>query len=377
MRVLSIFGTRPEAIKMAPVVRELERRMGIESLVCVTGQHREMLAQVVDLFDLNVDVDLEVMTSAQTLTDVTVSVLSGLAPVLDRYAPDWVLVHGDTSTTMAASIAAYYQRIPVGHVEAGLRTGDIYAPWPEEINRSVAGRIATAHFAPTESAKRNLLAENVPSEQICVTGNTVIDALRWVRDELATPTSDEQMQAKFPFLDEAKRLVLVTGHRRENFDGGLASMCRALARLAERGDTQVVYPVHLNPKVQTAARSTLGGLPDVHLIAPVDYLPFVWLMTRAHLIISDSGGIQEEAPALGVPVLVTRTRTERPEAIQAGVAELVGTHESHIVERAGRLLDSDEAHQAMTAAGSPYGDGKAAKRIVDHIVTQFNAGDNR
>lgn len=371
IRVVSVFGTRPEAIKMAPVVRRLEATDGIESMVCLTGQHREMLDQVVDLFDLSVDRDLAVMQPGQTLTGVTTAVLTGLERALTEIEPDWVLVHGDTTTTMAASLASYYRRIPVGHVEAGLRTGNIYSPWPEEINRAVTGRIATAHFAPTQGSRENLLAENVDDASIVVTGNTVIDALQWVRDHRLTSAGvAEQMRGRFPFLDDSKRLVLVTGHRRESFEGGLDRMCRALAALARRGDVQVVYPVHLNPIVQRAAEDVLGDVDDVHLIEPLDYLPFVWLMARSHIIVSDSGGVQEEAPALGVPVLVTRDTTERPEAVEAGVVELVGTDTELIVQRAERLLDDSQAHAAMSRAESPYGDGHAAARIADHLLAQ-------
>ncbi len=369
MKVLSVFGTRPEAIKMAPVVRLLDATSNIESMVCVTGQHREMLTQVVELFDLKIDLNLDVMTHSQSLTGITTSVLEGLAPVLNSLQPDWVLVHGDTTTTMAASLAAYYHRIPVGHVEAGLRTGNIYSPWPEEINRSIAGRIATAHFAPTQIARANLLAENISPENIIVTGNTVIDALHWVREHrLGGIDVDHEMATRFPFLDSGKRLVLVTGHRRESFDGGLARTCEALCQLAARGDVQIVYPVHLNPIVQRAAESTLAGVDDVHLIEPLDYLPFVWLMDRSYLIVSDSGGVQEEAPALGVPVLVTRETTERPEAVLAGAVELVGTDSSLIFERASRLLDDPKEYSVMSSAESPYGDGLASKRVVKYLT---------
>lgn len=374
-KVMSVFGTRPEAIKMAPVVQALHAASGIESLVCVTGQHREMLHQVVDLFDLQVDVDLDVMTAGQTLTGVTTTVLQGLEGVLATMRPDWVLVHGDTTTTMAASLAAYYQRIPVGHVEAGLRTWDIYSPWPEEINRSITGRIASAHFAPTQRSAQNLRDENVPEERIVITGNTVIDALHWVRDEQLTRTDlDAAMTEMFPFIDASKRLILVTGHRRESFDGGLTRMCEALAALARRGDVQIVYPVHLNPVVQEAARTTLSGVDEVHLIEPLDYLPFVWMMNRAHLIITDSGGVQEEAPSLGVPVLVTRETTERPEAVSAGTVELVGTDADLIVTRATRLLDDPAAHGAMSRLESPYGDGHASGRIVDFLLAHERPG---
>lgn len=368
MKVVTVFGTRPEAIKMAPVVHALERAPGIESIVCSTGQHHEMLDQVLTAFDLRADHDLKIMRPAQTLTNVMTDVLQGLETLLGDIDPDWVLVHGDTTTAMSAALAAFYQQIPVGHVEAGLRTGDIYSPWPEELNRSVVGRIAEAHFAPTAAAKANLIAENVSESRIEVTGNTVIDALLWVRDHrLSADDASQQYSQMFPYLDPAKKLILVTGHRRENLDGGLVDVCRALRQLAERGDVQVVYPVHLNPAVQEAARGTLDGVDDVFLEAPLEYLPFVWLMSKAFLIITDSGGIQEEAPSLGVPVLVTREVTERPEAVDAGVVALVGTATDTIVDAAQRLLDDPDAHVAMSAASSPYGDGQAAERISAYL----------
>jgi len=353
---------------MAPVVKALEAVAGIESHVVVTGQHKEMLDQVLTLFDIVPDVDLAVMQHAQSLTHVTTAVLEGLDETLAASRPDWVLVHGDTTTTMAASLAAYYQKIPVGHVEAGLRTGDRYSPFPEEINRAVTGRIATAHFSPTESSRQNLLAENIADQDIVVTGNTVIDALYWVRDNLLTSELVAPIADTFHFLDESKRLILVTGHRRESHDGGLEEMCSALAELAARGDTQVVYPVHLNPKVQAAANRVLADVEDVYLVEPQDYLPFVWLMDRSHLIITDSGGVQEEAPALGVPVLVTRSTTERPEAVSAGTVELVGTSRPAITASAHGLLDDADRYERMSSADSPYGDGHAAVRIVSFLT---------
>ena len=353
---------------MAPVVHALDRAPAIESIVCSTGQHHEMLDQVLDAFALRADHDLKIMRPAQTLTSVMTAVLQGLETVFAEIKPDWVLVHGDTTTAMSAALAAFYQQIPVGHVEAGLRTGDIYSPWPEELNRSVVGRIAQAHFAPTEAARANLLAENVPANRIEVTGNTVIDALLWVRDHrLSADDASQQYHEMFPYLDPAKKLVLVTGHRRENLDGGLVNVCNALRQLAERGDVQVLYPVHLNPAVQEAARSTLGDVADVFLEAPLEYLPFVWLMDRSHLIITDSGGIQEEAPSLGVPVLVTREVTERPEAVDAGVVKLVGTVTDTIVSAATKLPDDETEHASMSAASSPYGDGQAAERISAYL----------
>lgn len=369
MRVCSVFGTRPEAIKMAPVVKALEAAEGIESLVCLTGQHREMLEQVVNLFELTPDRNLEVMQAAQGLTHVTSAVLQGLETAFREMKPDYVLVHGDTTTTMAAAMAAFYQQIPVGHVEAGLRTGNIYSPWPEEMNRKLTGGLSTLHFAPTETAYENLIREGISPAQIEVTGNTVIDALYWVRDNRLA-ASDAEMQATFPFLNSDKRLILVTGHRRENLDGGIEGICRAMAALAARGDVQVVYPVHLNPAVQAAAQAVLGGIEDVHLIAPQDYLPFVWLMNRSYLIVTDSGGIQEEAPSLGKPVLVARDTTERPEAVQAGTVKLIGADASAIQREAQILLDDAHTYERMARAHNPYGDGLASGRIVERLLKE-------
>jgi len=366
-RILSVFGTRPEAIKMAPVVLALSAEPGIDAQVCVTGQHREMLDQVLELFKITPEYDLAIMKNAQTLHHVTSAVLEGLGEVLEKVQPDWVLVHGDTTTTMAASLAAYYAKVSVGHVEAGLRTGNIYSPWPEEMNRMIAGRVARAHFAPTASSEANLLAENVDPASILVTGNTVIDALYWVRDNvLDDPAQSAEFEERFSFLDPEKRLILVTGHRRESFDGGLDRVCAALTTLASRNDVQIVYPVHLNPVVQKAA-SALSELNNVFLVEPADYLPFVWLMQRSSLIITDSGGVQEEAPALGKPVLVTRDTTERPEAVDAGVVDLVGTNTEAIISAATALLDDAALYERMSNATSPYGDGHAAERIVAHL----------
>lgn len=352
---------------MAPVVKALIGRDGIDARVCVTAQHREMLDQVLTLFSIQPEYDLDLMRPGQDLTDITCGVLKGLKGVLGDFQPDLLLVHGDTSTTLAASLAAYYQRIAVGHVEAGLRTADIYSPWPEEINRKVAGAIAHLHFAPTDRSAANLKAENVPVEHIFVTGNTVIDALhdivgRFDRDSLLRA----EMQARFD-LDPARRLLLVTGHRRESFGGGFERICAALAQLAERDDLQIVYPVHLNPNVKGPVEQQLGHLPNVRLIAPQDYLPFVYLMSRADIILTDSGGVQEEAPSLGKPVLVMRDTTERPEAIDAGTVKLVGTDVDLITSSVVRLLDDRAAYEAMSFAHNPYGDGKAAVRIVAAI----------
>jgi UDP-N-acetylglucosamine 2-epimerase (non-hydrolysing) len=364
MRVLSVFGTRPEAIKMAPVVKALNRADGIDAKVCVTAQHREMLDQVLELFRIVPDYDLNLMKSGQDLTDITSDVLSGLRNVLAECKPDLVLVHGDTTTTLAASLAAYYSRIPVGHVEAGLRTGNILSPWPEEVNRKVAGTIARLHFAPTERSRQNLIAENVPAEHIHVTGNTVIDALQEVVGQIETDKKLGDDLARHFQFNRKKRLILVTGHRRESFGGGFERICQALVELAQRPDVEIVYPVHLNPNVKGPVEERLGGLPNVRLIPPQDYLPFVYLMHSSSLILTDSGGVQEEAPSLGKPVLVMRDTTERPEAVEAGTVRLVGTDQKLIVESAEKLLDSTTAYEAMSFAHNPYGDGKAAARIV-------------
>lgn len=367
MRVLSVFGTRPEAIKMAPVVKGLMHANGIEPSVCVTGQHREMLDQVLALFEIKPDFDLNIMKPGQNLSDITSGMLTGLAPVLQEFRPDLVLVHGDTATTLATSLAAYYQQIPVGHVEAGLRTGDIYSPWPEEVNRKVAGMIARLHFAPTRRSRENLLAEGVPEDNIFVTGNTVIDALQ---DVAARIEADQKLRSRFEVefgLDPNQRTILVTGHRRESFGGGFDRICSALATLAARDDVQIVYPVHLNPNVQGPVKARLGDLPNVHLFPPQDYLPFVYLMAHSDIILTDSGGVQEEAPALGKPVLVLRDTTERPEAIDAGTVRLVGTDDGRIVEETMRLLDDKQAYAAMSVAQNPYGDGQAVPRIIAAI----------
>jgi len=380
-KILTIFGTRPEAIKMAPVVKELERHPEIfASRVCVTAQHRQMLDQVLELFAIRPDHDLDIMRPGQDLFDVTCSVLLGLKRVLTEERPDLVLVHGDTSTTMAASLAAYYLRIPVGHVEAGLRTHDKYAPFPEEVNRHVTGVIADIHFAPTPWARDNLLREGVDPAAVHVTGNTVIDALLAVAAKVRQPAHEadilECLRPRLPFLRSrvpgpGSRLLLVTGHRRENFGEGFENICRALAQIAESyPDADIVYPVHLNPNVQEPVRRILGGRghENVHLIEPLDYLPFVWLMDRSHLIITDSGGVQEEAPSLGKPVLVMRDTTERPEAVEAGTVRLVGTDRERIVAEARRLMDDPHAYEEMCRAHNPYGDGKAAEKIVEALI---------
>ena len=367
-KVLLVFGTRPEAIKMAPVVRALKDSPRIDARVCVTAQHREMLDQVLDLFDITPDFDLDLMKPGQGLFEITSGVLEGLKGVLSDVAPDLVLVHGDTTTTLSAALAAYYQRIPVGHVEAGLRTGNIYSPWPEEINRKLAGAITRLHFAPTEKSRQNLLDENTPDGHICVTGNTVIDALLEVVGKLEADTSLSAQYDEAFALEPQRRLILVTGHRRESFGDGFERICDALARLAEREDVQIIYPVHLNPNVKGPVEERLGALERVKLIPPQDYLPFVHLMRRAHIILTDSGGVQEEAPSLGKPVLVMRDTTERPEAVDAGTVKLVGTDSDLIVREVCALLDDQAAYEAMSQAHNPYGDGLASGRIRDAIL---------
>lgn len=372
-RVMVVFGTRPEAIKMAPVVHALEREPGIEVQLAVTAQHRQMLDQVLDLFGLQPDDDLDLMSQGQGLPDLFGRILGGMSAVIARRQPDLVLVHGDTSTTLATALAAYYQRVPIGHVEAGLRTGDLYAPWPEEANRRLVAPLAALHFAPTVSARANLHAEGITAG-VHVTGNTVIDALLGVRARIdADAGLRASLAAQFPMLRDDRRTLLVTGHRRENFGEGFERMCLAMRALARRGDVQVVYPVHLNPQVQAPVRRILGDEPGVHLIEPQDYLPFVYLMLRADLILTDSGGIQEEAPSLGRPVLVMRDTTERPEAVEAGTVQLVGTDTGRIVAAATALLDDAAAYARMAQALNPYGDGRAAARIAALVAGALHA----
>ena len=369
MKVLTVFGTRPEAIKMAPLVHALARDPHFEAKVCVTAQHREMLDQVLKLFSIVPDYDLNIMQPGQGLTEITCRILEGLKPVLEAFKPDVVLVHGDTTTTMAASLAAFYQRIPVGHVEAGLRTGDLSSPWPEEGNRTLTGHLATYHFAPTETSRQNLLRENIADNRITITGNTVIDALFWVRDRvLSDEALRNELTQRYPFLANGKKMILVTGHRRESFGRGFEQICHALAEIAANNpDVQIVYPVHLNPNVSEPVNRILGHVENVMLIEPQDYLPFVWLMNRAWLILTDSGGIQEEAPSLGKPVLVMREMTERPEAVSAGTVCLVGTDSQRIVNEVTRLLHDESAWQAMSRAHNPYGDGQACHRILSAL----------
>ena len=375
LRVMSVFGTRPEAIKMAPVVLGLDQAEGIESLVCVTAQHRQMLDQVLDLFEISPDFDLNLMSPGQDLYDITAKSLLGLRDILRQAKPDLVLVHGDTTTCFAAALSAFYENIPVGHVEAGLRTGNLRAPFPEEANRSLVGRLASHHFAPTESARQNLLREGVDDESILVTGNTVIDALLMVRDKVAQIPSarweglvGEQLYGRI--TDQKRKLILITGHRRENFGQGFIDLCNAIREIAQNHpDWDLVYPVHLNPNVQKPVYKILDGINNIYLIQPLDYAPFVWLMDQCDLILTDSGGIQEEGPALGKPVLVMRDVTERPEAVDAGTVRLVGTKPEAITANVEELLTNSSVYSTMSRAHNPYGDGKAVSRILAHLDT--------
>ncbi|HAS6078379.1 UDP-N-acetylglucosamine 2-epimerase (non-hydrolyzing) [Vibrio vulnificus] len=368
-KVLTVFGTRPEAIKMAPLVHALAADERFEAKCCVTAQHREMLDQVLELFEITPDYDLNLMKAGQSLNDVTARILLELKPVLQEFKPDVVLVHGDTATTFAASLAAYYEQIEVGHVEAGLRTGNIYSPWPEEANRKLTGALTKYHFAPTETSQQNLLQENYSEENIFVTGNTVIDALLMVKEKIEQDADlKATLAAQFPYLDENKKLILVTGHRRESFGGGFERICEALAQTAKQHpEVQILYPMHLNPNVREPVNRILSSVENVLLIEPQQYLPFIYLMDRAHIILTDSGGIQEEAPSLGKPVLVMRDTTERPEAVVAGTVKLVGTDVEKIISNLNTLLSDSEAYQAMSFAHNPYGDGKACQRILDSL----------
>lgn len=376
-----VFGTRPEAIKMAPLVKAFQRQpMQFKTVVCVTGQHRQMLDQVLDIFDIVPDYDLNIMQPGQDLYDVTARVLVGMREVLARTKPDLVLVHGDTTTSTAVALAAFYQQIPVGHVEAGLRTHDIYSPWPEEMNRQLTGRIATYHFAPTPLSRQNLLRENVPDDRITVTGNTVIDALFWVVNRIR---GDEELDRSLAeavnrygydvsCLSQGRKLVLITGHRRENFGEGFIRICRAIKDLVERyPEVDFVYPMHLNPNVRKPIREVFGTSADafgnLFFIEPLEYLSFVYLMEKSAIVLTDSGGIQEEAPSLGKPVLVMRDTTERPEALEAGTVKLVGTDYEAIVRNVSELLDQPEAYDRMSRAVNPYGDGQACRRIIEKV----------
>jgi UDP-N-acetylglucosamine 2-epimerase (non-hydrolysing) len=371
-KVLLVFGTRPEAIKMAPLVKAFENEPTIESKVCVTAQHREMLDQVLDMFDIKPDYDLNIMKPGQDLFDVTSNVLLGLKNVLNDFNPDVVLVHGDTTTTSSASLAAFYNKIKVGHVEAGLRTGDLYSPWPEEANRQITGVLANYHFAPTTTSENNLLKENKDPKNVIVTGNTVIDALFLALDKIE---KNEELKTKIIDsinsqyeLKEDKKLILVTGHRRENFGDGFINICEALKTLASNNpDIDIVYPVHLNPNVQKPVKEILSDTPNVFLIEPLQYEQFIYMMNKSYFIITDSGGVQEEAPSLGKPVLVMRDTTERPEAVEAGTVKLVGTNKEMIIKEAQKLINNQEEYNKMSKAHNPYGDGKACERIVEFM----------
>jgi UDP-N-acetylglucosamine 2-epimerase (non-hydrolysing) len=372
-KILIVFGTRPEAIKMAPLVKAFQNDFThFDTKVCVTAQHREMLDQVLELFEITPDFDLNIMKAGQDLYDITSNVLLGMKDVLSDFKPNIVFVHGDTTTTFAASLAAFYQQIQIAHIEAGLRTGDIYSPWPEEANRQLTTQITTYHFAPTVTSKSNLLKENVNESQISVTGNTVIDALFLALNKIkSTPALEQDIINKltslYPYSMDRK-IILVTGHRRENHGQGFVNICEALKTIAQNNpDIDIVYPVHLNPNVQKPVREILTGLKNVYLIEPLQYESFLYLMNQSYFIITDSGGVQEEAPSLGKPVLVMRDTTERPEALEAGTVKLVGTNTAKIIDEAQLLLDSTEAYQSMARAHNPYGDGKACSRILDYI----------
>ncbi|NQZ25650.1 MAG: UDP-N-acetylglucosamine 2-epimerase (non-hydrolyzing) [Colwellia sp.] len=370
MKILLVFGTRPEAIKMCPIILAMQENSAIDVKVCVTGQHREMLDQVLNLFDITPDFDLDIMKPGQDLTDVTTAILQKLKVILADVKPDRVLVHGDTATSFAATLAAYYQQIPVGHVEAGLRTGNLYSPWPEEGMRCLTGVLADQHYTPTIDSLKNLLIENVAPDNIFVTGNSVIDALVSVSERIENKENiNSELASQFSFIDSSKKLILVTGHRRENHGEGFERICKALAALAQRDDVQIVYPVHLNPNVQEPVNRNLKGLDNVFLIEPQDYLPFVYLMKQSYLILTDSGGIQEEAPSLGKPVLCMRDTTERPAAVTAGTVKLVGTCDKTIVTETTRLLDDELAYKAMSHANNPYGDGRTSHHIIDAILS--------
>ena len=364
MKVLSVFGTRPEAVKMAPVVRMLENAEGVESRVCVTAQHRQMLDQVLGLFEIKPDYDLDLMRDNQSLAQLSAAIFTHLDPVFSDFKPDWVLAQGDTTTVAITSLLAYFHRIKFGHVEAGLRTHDKWQPFPEEVNRRVAGVVADLHFAPTEWSQQNLLREGIDENIVKVTGNTVIDALQHVRKQTEPADITQLIESKVG----EKKLVLVTAHRRENFGSPMEDICNALLTLASRGDVQIVYPVHLNPNVQEPVNRLLKGKENITLLPPLDYLPLVHLMKHATLILTDSGGIQEEAPAFGVPTLVLREVTERPEGVEAGTVKLVGTETKRIVEESNRLLDDESEYQKMARAANPYGDGHAAEKIVQYLL---------
>ena len=368
-KILLVFGTRPEAIKMAPLVKAFEKEPNIDFKVCVTGQHREMLDQVLAIFDIRPDYDLNIMKKGQDLYDITSSVLLGMKNVLEDFKPELVLVHGDTTTSSATALSAFYKKIRVGHVEAGLRTDNIYNPWPEEVNRQITAVLANYHFAPTQTAKDNLLKENKNSQEIVVTGNTVVDALLLVLEKIKSDKNLKfQVEAEIEYKSQSSKFILVTGHRRENFGKGFISICKALKTIANSNpDIDIVYPLHLNPNVQKPVQEILGSISNIYLIDPLQYESFIYMMSKAYFLMTDSGGVQEEAPSLGKPVLVMRDTTERPEAIEAGTVKLVGTDKNKIVKEAQKLLDDRVEYEKMSRAHNPYGDGKACERIVEFI----------
>jgi UDP-N-acetylglucosamine 2-epimerase (non-hydrolysing) len=374
IKTLCVFGTRPEAIKMAPLIKQLEKNSAFTNKVCVTGQHKQMLMPILNLFDITPDFNLNIMTPNQNLSHLTAKILIELCDVFSKYKPDIVFVHGDTTSNLAASLSSYYHQVSIAHVEAGLRTGNLMLPWPEEANRKLSDALADIHFAPTEHARLNLLQENVPSERIYITGNTVIDALFSMLNKLdKNPELTISMKQKFSFLTPARKMILVTGHRRESFGEAFERICQSLVIIAKRfPGVDIVYPVHLNPNVQEPVNRLLAGVNNIYLLDPVDYLPFVYLMKTAYLILTDSGGIQEEAPSLGKPVLVMREKTERPEALDAGTVRLVGTHVENIVKQVELLLTDTGVYRDMSFAQNPYGDGDAATRMVNIILDRFN-----
>jgi UDP-N-acetylglucosamine 2-epimerase (non-hydrolysing) len=373
VRILTVIGTRPEAIKLASVVQRLASEEGVQSYLCLTGQHRDIVNPILKLFGLSADFDLRVMRKGQDLTDVTQRILLGMRELFSRHSFDLVIVHGDTTSGFAAALSAFYARIPVAHVEAGLRTGSLDAPWPEEGNRSLIGRLARLHFAPTEQARQNLLREGVSDQAIFVTGNTVVDALHQIRDRIEQQRSLKlRLARRYPFLSDDSKMILVTGHRRENFGDGLKQICEAIKRLAKRDDVQIVYPVHPNPMVRDPVHRLLKGKSNIFLVEPLDYPDFVYLMTRCYFVLTDSGGVQEEAPCMGRPVLVMREKTERPEGLRAGVTRLVGTDADLIVRESERLLSSPQVYQSMCKAPTLYGSGDASALIVRGIVEHLS-----
>lgn len=377
LKVMTIFGTRPEAVKLAPVIKEIEKYPNdFKSIICVTAQHRQMLDQVLELFEIKTDYDLNVMKPNQSLFELTSNVLLNLKPILEKENPDIIIVQGDTTTVFAASLAAFYLKIKVGHVEAGLRTFNKYSPFPEEINRRITTSIADYHFAPTTTSKDNLLKENIPKKDIFVTGNTVIDALFLTNDKLKKDSENDTFSKKVKVVSDLikkinqennKKIILVTGHRRENFGQGFDNICEAVKEIAKNTDVEIIYPVHLNPNVKEPVNRIIGDISNIHLIEPLDYEPFVYLMSKSYIILTDSGGVQEEAPSLGKPVLVMRDTTERPEAVTAGTVKLVGTNKDLLIEETNKLLNDDESYKKMSMSHNPYGDGLASKRIIDFL----------